>query len=108
MDSATYSFPPGGVSRRGTSAASSIPWARAAQAPAFDGSVAAEWNPASDVETSDPHDQPPFTDIGADIVPVDGELAPNVTGGGDFPVDAVFADNSAQDFSEVPDNIHTE
>lgn len=100
--------PPGGVSQRGTPSAYNTPFARAAQAPAFDGLVAATWNPLDDVESSDPHQQPPFTEIGADIAPVDGELAPNIVAGPVGDVDAVFADNSAEDFSEVPDNIHTD
>jgi hypothetical protein len=94
-----YSFPPGGVSRRGTSTYSSVPFARAA---AFDGSVADEWAPLND--DVDPHDAPAF-DVG-DGPPATGPSAENVIGGGDFPVAADFT--GGYDATNVPANIVTE
>ncbi len=91
---------PGGISRRGMTP-SAIPWARAAQPPAFDGAVAAEWNPVDDVETSDPHDQPAFT-VG-DGPPTVGPTPDNIEGGGSFAVDADFS--GGYDSGSVPDNI---
>jgi hypothetical protein len=73
---------------------------------AFDGAVAAAWNPPGDLQSSDPHDQPPFQNIGAGLAPVDGPLPPNIHGG---EVGAVAADfGGGYDCGEVPDNIHTD
>lgn len=46
--------------------------------PGFTGAAAAEWHP-SDFPT-DPHEEP-FTDIGDEIEPVEGEVPPNIVGG---------------------------
>lgn len=96
MDSATYGFGPGGVSRRGIPAGST-PWARAAQS----------WNPLPNVETSDPHDGPLVAEVG-DGPPATGPVPDNIVCGDVGTVAATFADNSADDFGVVPDNIVAE
>lgn len=97
MEEAIYG-PPGGASQRG--ATYSTPWfARAAQPPA-------DWTP-SNVETSDPHDGPLEVEVGGLGTVGAGPLPDNIEGGGQFPVAAVFQDNSAEDFSAPAPNIIT-
>jgi hypothetical protein len=67
----------------------------------FDGAVAAAWNPPGDLQSSDPHGQPPFSP--GPFEP--GELPCNVVAG-DGDVGMVDADfGGAYDCTEPPDNI---
>jgi hypothetical protein len=100
MDSAMYNFPPSGVSRRGTSAYSSIPWAA---------SRAADWTPDVDADSA-------WTpDVDADSVdaysvgdgpPAVGPLPDNVIGGDIGSVAASF--DGGYDHGDVPGNIFTD
>jgi hypothetical protein len=91
MNEHLYSFPPGGVSRRGTSVYSSVPWfARAAQAPA----VTDDWNPDVDADSAEAF-------AVGDGPPAVGPTAENVVGGGDWPITAEF-DPAGSEFDVTP------
>lgn len=109
VESATYSFGPGGDSRRGTPAGSAsystTPWFARGQVP-FDGSEADEWSPPDDLQSSDPHDQPPFS-VG-DGPPSTGEVPSNIIAGdGDIGSVAASFDGGI-DTGDVPGNIHVD